>query len=120
RYDAPGRSRERVGGHAAPARDEACLCRPGDAPTDDAPGEDVDDERHVNEALPGGHIGVSRPEESHLRPLAEPDVSLLAHPAPAIRPMTETPVTNERTHPVAFAPAAREVRQPEFYGLPTS
>src|SRR5438105_3916710 len=85
--------------------DETCLCRPGDAPTDDAPGEGVDDERHVNEALPGAHIGVSRPEESHLRPLAEPDVSLSAHPAPAIRPMTETPVTNERTHPVAFAPA---------------
>jgi hypothetical protein len=30
------------------------MCRLGNAPTDDAPGEGVDDERHINEALPGG------------------------------------------------------------------
>src|SRR6185437_13682213 len=61
--------------------DEARMRRPGDAPPDDAPGEGVDDERHVNKALPGGYIGVSGPEELHLRPLAEPDVNLSAHPA---------------------------------------
>src|SRR5690242_7555498 len=44
--------------------DEARMRRPGDASTDDAPGEGVDDERHVNEALPGGHIGeVCQPQQ---------------------------------------------------------
>ena len=34
-------------------------------------------------AIPNGHdLGVSRPKEFHLRPLAEPDVNLSAHPAP--------------------------------------
>src|SRR6185312_11099565 len=32
--------------------------------------------------LDGGDLGVSRPKEFHLRPLAEPDVNLSAHPAP--------------------------------------
>jgi len=50
--------------------DETCMCRPGNAPTNDAPGEGIDDERHVNEALPGGHIGVSGPKEFHLRACA--------------------------------------------------
>ena len=68
--------------------DETCMCRPGNAPTNDAPGEGIDDERHVNEALPGGHIGVSGPKEFHLRALAEPDVNLSAHPAPIIQPTT--------------------------------
>src|SRR3954447_14344723 len=35
--------------------------------------------------LPDRDIGVSRPEEFHLRPLAEPDVNLSAHPAPIFR-----------------------------------
>ena len=46
---------------------------------------------------------VSRPKEFHLRPLAEPDVNLSAHPAPTIQPTTDTPSTNERTHPVDCA-----------------
>jgi hypothetical protein len=29
---------------------EACMCRPGDAPPDDASGEGVDDERHMRAA----------------------------------------------------------------------
>ena len=33
----------------------------GDAPADDAAGIDVDDEGDIDEALPGGDIGVSRP-----------------------------------------------------------
>jgi hypothetical protein len=32
--------------------------------------------------LNGDDLGVSRPKEFHLRPLAEPDVNLSAHPAP--------------------------------------
>src|SRR6059058_3992194 len=32
--------------------------------------------------LDGDDLGVSRPKEFHLRPLAEPDVNLSAHPAP--------------------------------------
>ena len=36
---------------------------------------------------------MSRPEEFHPRPLAEPDVNLSAHPAPIIRPMTQLPAT---------------------------
>ena len=44
--------------------DETCMCRLGDAPADDASGEGVDDERHINEALPGGHIGeVCQPQQ---------------------------------------------------------
>src|SRR3954463_2850274 len=56
--------------------------------------------------LHGDDLGVSRPEELHLRPLSEPDVNLSAHPAPIIQPTTDTPATNERTHPAAFAPSA--------------
>jgi hypothetical protein len=33
-------------------------------------------------------VVVSRPEELPLRPLAEPDVNLSAHPAPIIQPTT--------------------------------
>ena len=86
--------------------DEVRMRRPRHPPADDAAGEDVDDEGHVDEALPGRHVGVSRPEELHLRPLSEPDVNLSAHPAPIIQPTTDTPATNERSHPAAFAPSA--------------
>src|SRR5947209_13392449 len=41
-----------------------------DPPADDAPREDVDDEGHVHEALPGRDVGVSRPREFHPQPLA--------------------------------------------------
>jgi hypothetical protein len=40
-------------------------------------------------------LGVSRPKEFHLRPLAEPDVNLSAHPAPTTRATTDIPATNE-------------------------
>src|SRR3954452_14001700 len=86
--------------------DEVRMRRPRHPPADDPAGEDVDDEGHVDEALPGRHVGVSRPEELHLRPLSEPDVNLSAHPAPIIQSTTDTPATNERTHPAAFAPSA--------------
>src|SRR6478672_5761506 len=39
--------------------------------------------------------GVSRPKESHLRPLAEPDVNLSAHPAPITQPTTDIPSANK-------------------------
>ena len=61
-------------------------------------------------------VGVSRPKEFHLRPLAEPDVNLSAHPAPIIHPTTDTPLTNERTHPAHCARAARAPLRPVFYG----
>ena len=35
-------------------------------------------------------IGLSRPKEFRLRPLAEPDVNLSAHPAPIIHPTTDS------------------------------
>ena len=79
-----------------------------DLPADDLAAEDVEDQVEVEEHAPdrAGHPGVSRPEELHLRPLSEPDVNLSAHPAPIIQPTTDTPATNERSHPAAFAPSA--------------
>ena len=52
----------------------------------------------VVEATPHRDVGVSRPKEFHLRPLAEPDVNLSAHPAPTIhlRQIPQRPM-NERT-----------------------
>jgi hypothetical protein len=85
---------------------EVRMRRPRHSPANYAAGEDVDNEGHVDETLPRRHIGVSRPEELHLRPLSEPDVNLSAHPAPITQPMTDTPSTNERTSPAAFAPFA--------------
>src|SRR6478609_7808832 len=69
------------------------------------PGQFLGEHRHAF-AVAAGHAGVSRPEELHLRPLSEPDVNLSAHPAPIIQPTTDTPATNERSHPAAFAPSA--------------
>jgi len=37
---------------------------------------------------------VSGPEELHLRALAEPDVSLSAHPAPITEPQTQSLCAN--------------------------
>src|SRR3954462_9967164 len=49
----------------------------------------VDGAIQIHPAALDLHIGVSRPEEFHLQPLAEPDVDLSAHPAPIIPPTTE-------------------------------
>jgi len=65
---------------------EAGMRRARGAPADDPARERVDDEGDVDEAGPSGDIGVSRPRELHLRPLAEPDVILSNHPAPIIQP----------------------------------
>src|SRR5262249_13385900 len=46
---------------------------------------------------------VSRPRGFHLRPLAEPDMNLPAHPAPTIQSMTDT---HRPMHLVAGARAA--------------
>jgi hypothetical protein len=58
-----------------------------------AGGLSVKDYRDVGKALDDGDIGVSRPKGFHLRPLAEPDVNLSAHPAPIIHPTTDSPST---------------------------
>jgi hypothetical protein len=43
--------------------DEACLRRARDTPADNAASIDVDDERHMNKARPGGGVGeVADPE----------------------------------------------------------
>ena len=63
--------------------------RVGHTPADHAPAKDVEDDVEI-EIRPfrrPHQLGVSRPEEFHLRPLAEPDVNLSAHPAPTIQPM---------------------------------
>ncbi len=39
------------------------MRRPAHPPADDAAGEGVDDERHVDETLPGGDIGEIRNPE---------------------------------------------------------
>jgi len=39
--------------------DETCMCCPARSPSNDATGEDVDHEGHVDEALPGGDRGGS-------------------------------------------------------------
>ena len=49
-------------------------------------------------------VGVSRPKEFHLRPHAEPDVNLSAHPAPTIHPTICTPSTNGRMRWADAAP----------------
>ena len=40
--------------------DEAGVGCAGNPPADNAPGKGVDDEGHVDEALPGGHVGEIR------------------------------------------------------------
>ncbi|MNL09422.1 hypothetical protein D3C87_1301820 [compost metagenome] len=40
--------------------DKACMCRPARPPSNNATGEDVDHEGHVDEALPSGDIGKIR------------------------------------------------------------
>ena len=70
----------------------------GDAPADDAPREDVDDEGHVDEAAPRRHVGqVRHPElirpgrgerstRSSRRSVAGPDCVVVIHPARGWRP----------------------------------
>ena len=79
-----------------------CLAGP---PADDPPRIRVNDEGDLNEAGPGRDIRVSRPKEFRLRPLAEPDVNLSAHPAPIIHPTTGSPSTNGRMRGADVAPA---------------
>jgi hypothetical protein len=74
--------------------DEASIGRAGHPPADDPPGVAIDHEGNVDKALPRRDIWVSRPEEFHLRPLAEPDVNLSVHPAPIIPPMTDIPISS--------------------------
>jgi hypothetical protein len=82
-----------------------CSQRGSHRPADDTTAEGIRHDGEIEEARSGRHIGVSRPKESHLRPLAEPDMSLSAHPAPTTQPTTDTPATSERTHPVDCARA---------------
>ena len=70
-----------------------------------SPRRPVDDHYEIEKAATDRNIGVSRPKEFHLRPLAEPDVSLSAHPAPIIHPTTDSPSTNGRMRVADVAPA---------------
>ena len=57
-------------------------------PTNHTAAETIQHDREKDERFAHPYIGVSRPEEFHPRPLAEPDVNLSAHPAPIIQPTT--------------------------------
>ena len=47
---------------------KVCLGRPRDPPSDDAVGERVDNERHINKALPRGYVSeVADPEQVRCR-----------------------------------------------------
>src|SRR3954471_15681262 len=53
--------------------DEIRMRRPRHPPADDAAGEDVDDEGHVDEALPGRHVGeIRHPQGVRMRCLEVP------------------------------------------------
>jgi hypothetical protein len=86
-------------------QDEVRMRCPAGSPADDPPRISVDDEGDIDEAGPGRDVGVSRPKEFRLRPLAEPDVNLSAHPAPIIHPTTDTPSTNGRMRVADVGPA---------------
>jgi hypothetical protein len=74
--DIPNRHADRLdGGVAIAALGDVPAQRFGIPVFDDAEQPDL-------AILDGGDLGVSRPKEFHLRPLAEPDVNLSAHPAP--------------------------------------
>src|SRR5689334_20565530 len=94
-------------------------CR-GHGPADNATAICIEHHREIQKAGPCRNVGVSRPKEFHLRPLAEPDVNLSAHPAPTIQPTTETPTTSGRTLSVGCARAAGVPRRPVSYGPPAS
>src|SRR5207253_7255429 len=74
-------------------------------PRQHATAEPIEHNGQIDEAARHRDIGVSRPEEFHLRPLAEPDVNLSAHPAPIIHPTTGSPSTNGRMRGADVAPA---------------
>ena len=75
-------------------------------PGDNEAREVVEHGREIVPAPPHDlEIGVSRPKEFRLRPLAEPDVNLSAHPAPIIHPTTDSPSTNEPMRGADVAPA---------------
>lgn len=57
--------------------------------------------------------GVSRPQEFHPRPLAEPDVSLSTHPAPILQPLAHIPASSARKPPETSAQVARELAEPD-------
>src|SRR5271157_5823609 len=80
----------------------------------------VENRCQIDEASGDRDIGVSRPKEFHLRPLAEPDVNLSAHPAPIIHPTTSSPSTNERMREADVVPAVGAFQRPAFCGPPTS
>ncbi len=93
-------------GHLQRIQDELGAQVVGSGPADDLAAPEIEYHGEIEEAGCRGDERVSRPEELHLRPLSEPDVNLSAHPAPIIQPMTDSPSTNERTSPAAFAPFA--------------
>ena len=99
-------------------QNEVGLHRTAHAPAHNASGKDVDDEGYIKPALPGRDIGVSRPQEFHLRPLAEPDVSLSTHPAPIIQPWEHIPTSSARRPLETSAQVARELAELALYAEP--
>ena len=96
----PGRER-----HVESVEHDAGLQISREGPSDDPARPGVENDREVEKAGQRGQEGVSRPREFHLRPLAEPDVNLSAHPAPTIHPTTDSPSTNGRMRVAGVAPA---------------
>jgi len=57
-------------------------------------------------------VGVSSPEESHPRALAEPDVNLSAHPAPIIEPQLQNRLANAQKDWAVGARGAQPIGAP--------
>ena len=81
-------------------------------PTDYATTEGIDHHGQIQEAGPGGNVGVSSPEESHPQALAEPDVNLSAHPAPIIEPQLQDRLASAQTDSVVGARGAQPIGAP--------
>ena len=102
--NAAWRRRSPLNGGIERSQRQAHVDRAADGVADRAARPGVENDRDVSEAFDDGDIGVSRPKEFRLRPLAEPDVNLSAHPAPIIHPTTDSPLTNGRMREADVAP----------------
>jgi hypothetical protein len=90
--------------HVESVEHDAGLQIGREGPSDDPTRPGVENDREVEKAGQRRQEGVSRPKEFRLRPLAEPDVNLSAHPAPIIHPTTDSPSTNGRMREADVAP----------------
>ena len=83
--------------HIERVENDAGLQGGREGPSDDPTRPGVENDREVEKAGQRRQEGVSRPKEFRLRPLAEPDVNLSAHPAPIIQPWEHVPSSNAQT-----------------------